>query len=389
MAFGMDRHTEEGERPEAEGPNSAYGSAIHKALHLVEADDLTDEQAAQAAFDEYGKWLEPDDVDRMDRDLATYHERDYLGVRTVAAEQDFRVPLMKWPCNCVGTEMETPGCDDCRGSGEIQIYFRFKLDRLYQRIDDPGAFLAIDYKSSKWAKTQKEVNEDTQMWAYNWAIHEIWPECERLEQVYDQLVHGPLYTRKAEAQRKSIKRWLIRQVTTILKNEEVEEDGLPRARFNQWCAYCEILMSCPVVPRLSDFAQTKIKAQREEIDGLDLGDTLVDASDLSRFVNLLKPAGDGKKALEEYERQVKGVLRSLPKTTREELGYRLSERSRDKWEPESMRAALDLLGPIFFQLISLTKGKLEEAELDESDREAVMKMATKAKSNPALVAIRR
>lgn len=397
--FGMARHTEEGERPEAESTNSAYGSAIHEALHAIET-GLTDDEAIQHAFDLYGKWLEPDDLERMKKDIATYHERDYLGVKTVAAEQDFKVPLMDWPCyDCNGSgkepvveavfddsiePYEAPQCKECGGSGVITIYYRFKVDRLYQRLDSPGDFLHIDYKSSKWPRTQAEVDNDTQMWSYNWAVHEIWPECERLEQVYDQLMYGPIYTRKSAEKRAAIKQWLQKQATAILKDEHLESDGLMKPKFNKWCAYCEILPDCSVIPRLTDFAKSRIKVQREAIEGLDLGATL-GADDFSRFVDLLDLAIDGKKTMESYEEVVKDVLRDLPTSVRDELGWRLSDRSRTTWDPEGMRAAQQLLGDPFFDLISLAKKRLEEAELSDDAKEAVMSLSTKRSSKPSLV----
>jgi hypothetical protein len=398
--FGMVRHTEAGELPEAESSNNAYGSAIHEVIHLIE-EGATDEAAIQHAFNRYGRWLEPEDLDRLKKDIETYHQRDYLGVRTMAAEQDFRVPLMKWRCpQCQGSgesgdvvvfgdENATENCEMCGGEGEVTIYYRFKVDRLYQRLDDPGAFLHIDYKSSKWPRTQKEVDEDTQLWSYNWAIHEIWPEVERLEQVYDQLLHGPLYTRKSAERRAEIKEWLIKQATAILENDERGADGRLKPRFNMWCAYCEILTDCEVIPRLSDWAQSRIKAEREAVAGLDLGDTLVSADDLSRFTTLLKPAGDGRKALEAYEETVKDVLRTLPTSTRQELGYRLSNRSRDTWDPEALRAAQGLLGEPFFDLVTLAKKRLEEAEVPDDTKDAVMSLAQKKASKPALVQIKK
>jgi hypothetical protein len=35
------------------------------------------------------------------------------------------------------------------------IYLRTRIDRLYQRLDNPGVFVHVDYKSSRWPKTQR------------------------------------------------------------------------------------------------------------------------------------------------------------------------------------------------------------------------------------------
>jgi hypothetical protein len=95
-----------------------------------------------------------------------------LGYRLVSAEVDMRVPLFKLT-------------DD----GEW-IYFRFKIDALYQSLQNPGLFLMRDYKSSRWPKPIEEIHNDLQQWSYNFGVHEMFPECETLVQIYDQLRFG-------------------------------------------------------------------------------------------------------------------------------------------------------------------------------------------------------
>jgi hypothetical protein len=250
FAFGMRRHDKSpvvhpetgveyvmGDAPEAESPATAYGSAVHDAIELVD-DLLTPEEAVERVFPTYGPWLEPADLDRLIEDLAIYKGRDYTGVRIVAQEDDMRVPLFVH-------EGET-------------IYFRFKLDKLYQRLDDDASFIHIDYKTSKWAKSQEEVHKDLQMWAYNFGIHEAFPECERLLQTYDQLRFGQVNTRKTEKQRAQMKAWLIAATKAVLADRAL----LPK--FNQWCPWCEIANDCPVIKRLSDYSLSKIAVMAPE-----------------------------------------------------------------------------------------------------------------------------
>jgi hypothetical protein len=115
FAFGMRRHSDAGEHPEAQGPTTAYGSAVHEAVAFAELHDADDAQAIQRAFDLYAKWLEPEDLERLRTDLATYRDRDYLGVRAVAVEKELRIPLFE-------------------DAGQT-IYLRTRIDRLYQRLD--------------------------------------------------------------------------------------------------------------------------------------------------------------------------------------------------------------------------------------------------------------
>jgi hypothetical protein len=167
FSYGMRRHTGIGLQSDAETPESGsyatfYGSAIHKIIEEVE-NGATDNDALQAAFDGYAHALDPGDLDMLRQDLATYRARDAGFVKTIANEDEFRVPLGKI-------------------DGK-QISFRFKLDRLYERLDAPGHFVHVDYKSSRHAKSESEVHEDKQLWAYNFGIHEYWPEVERLVQL--------------------------------------------------------------------------------------------------------------------------------------------------------------------------------------------------------------
>jgi hypothetical protein len=228
----MRRHTEAGEHPESQGPSTAYGSAVHEAIAFAESEVATDDHAVQRAFDLYAKWLDPSDLDQLRTDLATYRARDYAGVRTIAVEKELRTPLFEH-------EGET-------------IYLRTRIDRLYQRLDNPGVFIHIDYKSSKWPKSAKEVHEDRQLWLTNLIVHEVWPECETLRQVYDQLNFGQLRTDKNDAQRALIRDWAVKQITAIL------HDTTLIAKKNQWCPWCPILESCDVVRQLSEYATAEI-----------------------------------------------------------------------------------------------------------------------------------
>jgi hypothetical protein len=151
VGFKLRRFTEGKEPPEARGkagvrdPTSAYGSAIHDAIFLIEEEAYRPDEAAEAAFQKWAQWLEPSDLKHLEDDLATYLRRDVRGVETVVNEGEFKVPLLQF-------EGRT-------------IYFRFKVDRLYRRLDAPTQFVHIDYKSSKWLKSKQEVHDDRQLWA--------------------------------------------------------------------------------------------------------------------------------------------------------------------------------------------------------------------------------
>lgn len=354
--FGMRRHTEAGEHPEAQGPSTAYGSAIHAAIAYAETHDASDEEAIQHAFNAYGRWLEPDDIQRLHTDLGTYRVRDYLGVRPVAVEREVNVPLFTYK----GTE----------------ISFRGTLDRVYQRLDNPSVFIHIDYKSSRWPKSEEEVHKDPQLWAYNFAIHEFWPECETLIQAYDQLAYGVVTTRKSPAQRGLVREWLCTQITTIL------DDNTMQPTKNRWCAWCPIMESCPIVADYTDFALATIAALAPERKQGRRITVELDPERFGQYVARLEEVGRARGVLERYEESVKSVLREMTTDDRAQFGYELRERSRDVWPAPALRAAHEILGEDFYEVVGLTKTAVQR--MGDGRVDAVLALAERQKSAPAL-----
>lgn len=362
FAFGMNRHTEAGEHPEAQGAATAYGSAIHEAIAFAEAKDATDTQAVQRAFDLYARWLDPEDLERMKNDLRTYRDRDYLGVRTVAVEKEMRVPLFEL-------------------DGQT-YYLRTRIDRLYQRIDNPGVFVHVDYKSSRHPKTQAEVDEDRQFWLTNFIVHEVYPECETLVQVYDALNFGALRVRpKSDEERELIREWAIHQITAIVADESL------RATKNQWCPWCPIMESCPVIGRLTHYAMGEIaalapaeKVGRKTVVNLD-------PAIFEVYVEQLDDVGLALKVLKRFDESVRGTIKDMPATRQGELGYETRGRMKTSWPPEALRAAHEVLGDEFYEAIGLTKTAVER--LPEGQRDTVMGMAVVEDGAPVVTKTRR
>jgi hypothetical protein len=320
--FGMQRHTPAGEHPQAQSSSTAYGSAIHEAIAYIEAREATDEQAAQRAFDLYAKWMEPADLGRLTQDLATYRQRDFTGVRTVAVEQELRMPLFEY-------------------QGET-IYFRGKIDRLYERLDAPGVFVQIDYKSSRHPRSDADVQADTQQWAYNLLVHEVYPECAELVQLYDQLLFGVIPTRKTAEQREQMRAWLIHQITAILNDDALEPT------INDFCAWCPILHDCPVVQRATDYAKARI---------LVLGGA-PRAAEFRVYSDQLDDVGQAIKVLKKFETDVKTTIGELPEAERAQLGYRGDYRKTSGFSPNALRTIHELMGDDFYTAVGLTKTKV-------------------------------
>jgi thiol-disulfide isomerase/thioredoxin len=374
MEFGMQRWTEEGEAPEAQGPSTAYGTIVHDVLHWIEEDGLSDDDAIQRAVDNHARWIEPETIETLREDLATYHTRNPTGVRLVGSEIELRVPL---------TIVD----------GQ-QIYFRGRIDRLYQSLADPSVFIAIDYKSSKWRKSKEEIAKDPQQWAYNWLIHEYFPEIERLDQFYDQLNYGkaPIPTKSA-AQREQIREWLIKQVRAIVRDEKLSPT------FNDWCPWCPIMESCRVIHRLSAYALGELAVIAPEVPKLKADGTpgkQVDHVDLDpdlfeTYAEELPRVKTAKAVLERFEQSVQRALRDMPAARREALGYRLSKRSAEVFPADAVEALHRALGDDdFYRAIKLTKTQVQAALASDPERLArILGMAEKVRGATVLVPTRR
>lgn len=352
MSFSMKRWEEEGEPPEA-AIQHAYGSAIHDVLHGIEKAGLSDDLATQLAFDKWGWAMRPEELERLQKDIAVYREREIVGVSTLLNEGEVRVPLME-------------------RDGEM-IYFRGKIDRLYQFAANASVFLHVDYKSSQHRKTEKEVHEDLQLWAYNWAIFEYFPEVERLIQRYDQLNFGEETTEKSPAQRQQIAEWLRRQVTAIINDEEFGADGLLKPRFNDWCPWCPIMESCDVIPQLTDFARSRIALLSPHV--VSIAKVGLDATGIETYVKQLDAVGTARKVLDDYEKSVKKLIRQLPTSEQQVLGWTVSDRRSDTWDEQAIREAHDILGDDFYRLVAFTKTRLNSLFDDDPRAEKVRALA--------------
>jgi hypothetical protein len=342
MSYGLRRHTGKAQQsdertPEAGSYATAYGSAIHDAIQALE-DGYDVEDAIQVAWNRWGSWLEPGDVDLLREDLAIYLQRDFPGTRTIAAEDEYRIPLFVH-------------------DGQ-QVWFRFKLDRLYERLDAPGVFIHVDYKSSRHAKSENEVHEDLQMWAYNFGIHEFFPECEQLLQFYDQLRYGQVPTRKS---------------ATSAADPRVAHQGghegpggrrrarrrPPPAAKNRGARWCPVMESCPVVEELTEFGLVEIAALAPagEDRPQDGGAARRGASARVRRAARGREAGAGRPLALRGVRE--RLVKEMPVDRRAELGYELKERKASSFTPRAAEELHDRLGERFYELVKLTKSGLE------------------------------
>jgi hypothetical protein len=334
MQFGMRRHAQ-GDPPESWSPANAYGSAIHLCLRML--DDGHDEaQCAQAALAEFKQWLEPADLSHLYEDMGRYLEREMVGVRTLLNETEISIPLFDHP---------TAG----------PVWFRARIDRVYQSLDDPTVLFHKDFKSSKWPKSYEEVAKDVQLWAYNMAIAEwfvdLFPEFEpeqvQILQIYDQLNFGEIPTQKTPAQRAEIKRWLVQAITAIIDDEQA------RPTFNEWCPWCPLKLDCPVVQyELTEWARTRIAAlmPREERHNKDgsvskrPGPIMLDPDRIGEYVELMPDVHRAAQVLSGFEEELRSTLKEMPDSELRKLGKRKTDRSRRAFSTEAKRRIIEEVG---------------------------------------------
>jgi len=377
FAHGMRRHVplpprfqvfanEGDEPPENESYASAYGHCVHDLVEMVETSGCSHDTAIDAVWPSYQHWLDPDDLDRLRGDLMTWEGRQVQGFRLVGAELELRVPLLVHEGR--------------------QIYFRGRIDALYQHINNPTFFYSRDYKSSRWPKSEAEVHKDLQQWSYNWAIHEYYPECARLIQLYDQFRFGSIPTQKTPEQRVRLKDWLVRQVTAILNDDRLK----PTA--NDMCHFCPILLDCRVTHMAADYWINRLGALAPEKK---VGRKVVvqltkEQTGYEVYAELLPRVKTAAKVMERFVAAVEGDLKEMDQSTRESLGYELSRpRRRDIWDADAKRQILAELGDDAVHLMRITKTDVEDffgAGSDEAKR--IIALATTRESAPSLKAIK-
>lgn len=377
FAWGMQRHVplperfqlypgEKADAPGSESYATAYGHMVHDAIEVAEKTDCSDQEAIDAAWPAYQHWLEPGDLDRIRADLQTWRERRYPGWRLVGTEVELKMPLFqvdgKW------------------------IYFRARIDAIYQSIENPGLFMTRDWKSSRWAKTEAEVHGDLQQWSYNLVFHYNYPECTDLEQLYDQLRHGPpIPTRKNAQQRREIRDWLIQQVKAILG------DDILKPTINDWCQYCPLLADCRETHRAADFWINRLAALApEKKEGRKLVVQLTEEhTGFEIYTEQLPKAKKAHKQLERFIEAVEDVMRDMPEERLAEHGYKFTKpRGRDTFTPQALKQVVDLIGlETFLHLVSITKKSVEDMYGDNEIAEAILALAERAEGKPSLKAL--
>lgn len=345
---------------------TAYGSCVHDAIEVIENTQCSDDEALDAVWGKWQHWLGPDDLEDMKVDLQTYRTRSATGYRLIGTELEMRAPLFVH-------------------EGRM-IYFRARIDVLYQYIDNPTVYLSRDYKSSRMPKSEEEVHKDIQQWAYNFVICENYPEAETLIQEYDQLKFGVIPTRKNNQQRAQIKAWLIRQVKAMLADQVMKPTS------NEWCYTCPLMADCRVTHMAPEFWINRLGALApERKEGRKVVVQLTDEhAGFEVYLDVLPKAKKAYKVMERFIAAVEDVIREMPAERRVDTGYRFGKPPKQqKFGPDELRKVHQIMGEEFWQVAGITKKALGEFYGENSaEYAAIINEASTTYGKPKLLAPR-
>jgi hypothetical protein len=148
-----------------------------------------------------------------------------------------------------------------------------------------------------------------------------------------------------------------------------------RPHYNQWCAYCPILESCPVVEHLTEWALTRIaelqpmrpKLKKDGSEGKRKEAVPLEASRLPDYADVMDKVAIARGVLKRFDESVRDLVRDLPEQRQRELRFELRTRRNSNFTPEAAKQLHDGLGERFYELVTVGKTRLEEQLGDDPD----------------------
>jgi len=116
--------------------------------------------------------------------------------------------------------------------------------------------LIVDYKTSKTAPTQEQLNVDVQLSIYDLVAKKLWPGYENVLLSLDLLKHDKIYTYRTDEQRESFMDYLKEIHTQMSKL--TEETAKPK--LNIFCAWCDFKDICPAYKKVIEAEEEVIPA---------------------------------------------------------------------------------------------------------------------------------
>ena len=106
--------------------------------------------------------------------------------------------------------------------------------------------LIVDYKTSKTAPTQEQLNVDVQLSIYDLVAKKLWPKYENTLLSLDLLKHDKVYTYRTDKQREEFMDYL-KEIHTQM-SELTSKTAEPK--LNIFCAWCDFKDHCPAYKKV-------------------------------------------------------------------------------------------------------------------------------------------
>lgn len=359
----MLRHTREEGAPDHEliahhSEILCFGSCVHDAALLVARNpEIYLDDAVDHAWRIWSPYLQPHHHAELRQDVQVIIDRSLEAVDTldlVTAEEDWKVPVF------VGRA--DGGLDEEEGEW---YYYRFKIDALYRRKDDPSHYVIRDFKTTRRRRWQDDIDSDMQFTAYDFGVREaLGEEVQKVTIWYDQVKHGEVFSSRDQHDRIAFQEYIESTIKAVL--DAPTEEVMDTYKLNQWCGWCPLLEGCGVVDHANDLALIEIAAMKGDMD---------DAPDIKPYIERYERSKLAVKALEEYNSRMSGWLKNNLGTHGNKT-YTQSTVETPKWRASDL---VDIVGEgVLDKLPLVSKTTIKDYLADPDLSEALMSIRKKA-----------
>jgi hypothetical protein len=313
----------------------SYGSCVHDAaLEVVRNPEIYLDDAVDVAWKKWAAYLQPHHHAELREDVKVIIERTLEAEDTlelVCAEEDWKVPVF------VGRGEKDGGIDEVEGEW---YYYRFRIDALYRRKDDPTHYVIRDFKTTRRQKFQSDIDSEMQFTAYDFGIREaLGDSVETVTIWYDQVKHKEIFSSRTEADRIKFQEYIESTIKAVL--DIPAEEMMDTFKINEWCGWCPLLENCAVVDYANDLAKYEISAMS--------GEDLSSVKDIQPYIERFELAKKSIKVLEEYSDRMSKFIKDMPGTYGN-MEYSVSTVRQDKW---TARDLYEIIGEDILDMLPL------------------------------------
>lgn len=214
-------------RPEPGVGALSYGSTIHAALALIEAESVPPDVALARVWD---PGMGMDRWEEAERDIRRVIERGgmVMGLHTIAVEQDLATDLYEDP-----------------EYGLIRYGGRLDVVAIQDDDEDVPTLAVIDYKTDRGVPTRKFVEGWAQGIGYGMILYDHraefvpWADDVRIVGVYDAIKRYPMWIEYSRERIEMFRAWASAMASIILRDTTAEPV------LNPGCSLCPIRDDCP------------------------------------------------------------------------------------------------------------------------------------------------